>query len=159
VLDAKGKEQQLSDELVVMIRDAILNDFGFDPGKSNTYDAMESLCLLRRLNPVTGWLKELVWDGVPRLDTWLIDYSGGADTPLNRAFGRKSLCALVRRASNPGCKFDHVVVLEGEEGIGKSRLIKAIVGGPGPEYFSDETILDKPTRDQQELTKGKWGYE
>jgi hypothetical protein len=159
VLDAKNVERQLSDELVVMIRNAVLAEFGFDAGKSNIYDAMESLCLLKRVNPVADWLKSLKWDGIPRLDSWLTCFAGAEDSSLNQAFARKTICALVRRAFNPGCKFDHVLVLEGEEEIGKSSLIKAIVGGPGKEYFSDETILDKPTREQQELTKGKWGYE
>jgi hypothetical protein len=80
----------------------------------------------------------------------------GFSQPLT-AIGRKWICALVRRARTPGCKFDHTPVLEGEEGIRKSALVAALC--PWPEYFSDETILDKPGKERQELVRGKWVYE
>jgi predicted P-loop ATPase len=57
---------------------------------------------------VCDYLDGLQWDGQKRLDTWVIRYLGAEDTPLNRAFGRKMLVAAVRRARQPGCKFDYV---------------------------------------------------
>jgi predicted P-loop ATPase len=59
---------------------------------------------------------------LPRLDGWLTRYCGAADTPLNRAFGRKTLLAAVRRVREPGCKFDFMLVLEGPQGQGKIHL-------------------------------------
>lgn len=53
------------------------------------------------------------WDGQPRLDTWLADYCGAGDTPLNRAIGRLSLVAAVRRVRQPGTQYPYMVVLDG----------------------------------------------
>jgi predicted P-loop ATPase len=35
----------------------------------------------------------LTWDGVSRLDTWLIDFLGAEDTKLNRGIGKLTLVA------------------------------------------------------------------
>jgi predicted P-loop ATPase len=155
---AKGPTE-LSDQLVTMIRQQILREYGFDPLKSHIRDAIEGMCLDRQFNPVVDWLDRLEWDGVPRLDGWLTCYLGAANTPLNAAIGRKTLCAMVRRARQPGCKFDHVMVLEGREDIGKSTVVRLLGSGPGAEYFSDATILDVKDKEQQELTRGVWAYE
>jgi predicted P-loop ATPase len=66
---------------------------------------------------------------------------------------------MVRRAKDPGCKFDHVMVLEGAEDIGKSTVISILSQGPGDEYFSDASILEATDKEQQELTQGVWVYE
>lgn len=58
------------------------------------------------------YLDSLTWDGVERIDRWLIDYAGAEDTPYVRAVGRLMLLAAVRRVRHPGTKFDEMVVLE-----------------------------------------------
>ena len=62
----------------------------------------------------------------------------------------------MRRAHVPGCKFDHILVLEGKEGTMKST---AIVTLAGVENFSDQTILTASDREQQELVRGVWIFE
>jgi predicted P-loop ATPase len=91
-----------------------------------------------------------------RLDSWLVDYARAEDTPLNHAIGRKVLIAAVRRARKPGCKFDYIVVLEGDQGIGKCTLV-ATLAGEG--FYSDKPIIGCDTREQQESIQGVWLYE
>jgi len=93
----------------------------------------------------------------PRIDEWLMAYSDAADTPLNRAFGRKTLLAGVRRVRQPGCKFDPMLVLEGIQGQGKSSMLKLLAGGD--ENFSDAEIIGSDKREQQEAVQGVWIYE
>lgn len=88
--------------------------------------------------------------------TWLIDYLGTEDTPFNRAIGRLTLVAAVRRIRQPGCKFDYILVLEGPEGTMKSSSIIVLAG---VENFSDQTILTASDKEQQELVRGIWIYE
>jgi predicted P-loop ATPase len=107
-------------------------------------------------DPVRDYLDSLVWDGKTRLDRWLVDYCRAADTPLNRAFGRKVLMAAVRRVRTPGCKFDFILVLEGEQGIGKSTMLRILAGEAN---FSDNEILGLDKREQQEAVQGVWIYE
>jgi len=62
----------------------------------------------------------------------------------------------VRRIRQPGCKFDHILTLEGPEGKGKSTAIAVLAG---VENFSDQTILSQSDKEQQELLRGIWLYE
>jgi putative DNA primase/helicase len=105
---------------------------------------------------VVDYLNGLKWDGTPRLDGWLSTYLGAEETPLNRAIGRATLVAAVRRVRRPGCKFDHILTLEGEEDKGKSTAIALLAG---TENFSDQTILTQSDKEQQEMLRGVWIYE
>ena len=106
-----------------------------------------------RFHPVRDWLKSLKWDGVPRLDTWLIDHAGAVGPDLYvREISRKMVVALVKRAMEPGCKFDYVVILEGVQGLGKSTLLKNLVGD---EWFSDAT-LNIGDKDAVLTMQSKW---
>lgn len=88
------------------------------------------------------------------IDTWLIDYCQAEDTPLNRAIGRLVLLAAVRRARDPGCKFDQIMVLEGPQGGGKSSALAALC--PLREWFSDGVEMGLNGKEMMELTFGKW---
>ena len=94
--------------------------------------------------------------GMKRLDTWVIDYLGCEDTPLNRAIGRVVLIAACRRARKPGCKFDNIIVLEGIEGINKSTAIRVLAGD---ENFSDQSIIGANDKEVQEQLDGIWMHE
>jgi hypothetical protein len=144
------------DLVVADLRRKIHAAYGFDPGKQNSIDAVEQLCVRNKFNPITDYLDALKWDGTPRLDHWLITYLGAEDTELNREFGRLALIAAVRRARKPGTKFDPIIVLEGPMGSRKSMAIETMAGS---ENFSDQTILGVRDREVQELLAGVWLYE
>jgi hypothetical protein len=148
---------ELSDPACSMLRHAILTHFDFDPGVAHTRYAAEQLCLMQPFDPVVDYLNALRWDGKARLETVLIVYFGAADTPLNRAIGPLVFIALVRRAKEPGVKFDEIIVLEGPEGSGKSSALRILAGCD--ENFSDQHILGLDERAQQEMVQGIWVFE
>jgi predicted P-loop ATPase len=76
-----------------------------------------------------------VWDGTPRLDTWLIDYFHTGDTPYVRAVGPRWLISAIARVKKPGCKADHVLVLEGPQGRQKSEALRILA--LRDEWFTD----------------------
>lgn len=78
------------------------------------------------IKTVLGYLEGLVWDGTPRLDRWLIDCAGAADTAAVRLLSRRMLVAAVRRARDPGCRFDQLPVLVGMQGSGKSEALRIL---------------------------------
>ena len=77
-----------------------------------------------------------------------------SDTPLNRAFIRKTMIAAVRRARRPGCKFDTITVLESPEGWNKSGFWRVLAGD---DFYSDQGIIGQQARDQppQPLRQGE----
>lgn len=82
----------------------------------------------RKYNPLVEYLKSVKWDGVERIDQWLIHICGTKDNIYMRDVGKIILCAAARRAFEPGCKFDYMPILEGPQGARKSTLVD-ILGG------------------------------
>ena len=116
-------------------------------------DAMHHAALGTRRHPVRDYLRGLTWDGEPRIDTWLSDYIGADDTPYTRAVGRMWIISAVARVMRPGCKSDHLLVLEGAQGIGKSSACRALCGDA---WFGDDLpSLDDQIRAAQYL-RSKW---
>ena len=117
-------------------------------------DALLAVTSAERLyHPVRDYLESLVWDGVPRLDTLLIDYLGADDTPYVRAATRKTLTAGVARIYEPGVKFDSILVLNGPQGIGKSTFFARL----GKKWYSDSlTIADMKDKTAPEKLQGYW---
>lgn len=87
-------------------------------------------------HPVKEYAESIKWDGKPRIDTWLSDYCGVTKTPYSMAVGRCTLIAAMARLYNPGCQHDHMLVLEGEQGSGKSSVVR-ILGG---KWYADIQI-------------------
>jgi hypothetical protein len=153
---AENLGQQLSDATCRALRDLIFDRYNVDCGIDNVLQAAERACEKNRFDPVCDYLDPLRCDGQLRLDRWMIDYLGAEDTPLNRSIGRKMLIAAVRRAREPGCKFDYAVVLEGRQGTGKSSALRILAA---EENFSDQPLLHLEARAQQEAIEGVWIYE
>lgn len=114
-------------------------------------DALRQCMEANAMNPVTEFLKSVVWDGVPRLDTLFIDYLGAEDCGYTRTVTRKAFVAAVARAMQPGVKFDEMTVICGPQGIGKSTLIR-LMGG---QWFSD-SVVSFDGKDGAELIQGIW---
>jgi len=77
-----------------------------------------------KCNIVTDYFDSLIWDGIPRLETFMQDYYNADDTPLNRVYFKRWMIALMKRVYEPGCKFDNMIVLYGEQGKKKSSLFE-----------------------------------
>ena len=108
----------------------------------------------RSYHPIREFFKSLPeWDGVKRVETMLVDYLGAENTPYVRAITRKELCAAYIRVHNPGIKFDTMIVLNGDQGIGKSTLIAKL----GGEWYSDSLNLsDMNDKTAAEKLQGYW---
>ncbi len=112
-----------------------------------------------KVNPVRDYLLGLKWDGTGRADTWAARLLGavsktGSETYVS-AVGAKWLISAVARALEPGCKVDHMLILEGPQGIGKSTAISMLC--PNQDWHtSDFQTLDK---EASQNLRGKWVLE
>lgn len=102
-------------------------------------------------HPIKAWLNGLKWDGVNRLDMWLQKICGADDNSYVRAVGRKALVGAIARVMVPGCKMDYMLVLEGEQGIGKSTVVN-ILGGA---WYADIAV-DPHSKDTVQAMQGRW---
>lgn len=103
--------------------------FNHNISRINLQTAVETYANDNKYNPIVEYLDSLKgkWDGVKRLETFIIDTLDAEDTPLNRFFSKKWMIAAVKRAYIPGCQFDCVLALQGgKQGSGKSTLFRRL---------------------------------
>lgn len=120
-------------------------------GKDRIFDAVNVVAQRRSFHPVREYLDSCTWDGVPRVETLLVDYLGAEDNEYTRAVTRKTLAAAVARIFRPGCKFDYMLTLRGKQGLGKSAIIAKL----GGQWFSD-TFTTMQGKDAYEQVQGVW---
>jgi hypothetical protein len=145
---------EVSDPALLRLRELIYEKFSFDPPTTAVQDAARTLANHARFHPIRDYLDGLRWDGEPRLDQWLTNYAAVTTTPYTRAVGAIVLIAAVRRVRQPGCKFDELVVLEGEQGTNKSTGLQVLA--VRPEWFSDNVSLDLRGKEVIEALSGVW---
>jgi putative DNA primase/helicase len=102
-------------------------------------------------HPIKDYLDELTWDGVPRIDTLLVDYFGASDSLYTRESIRKPLVGAVARIRKPGTKYDTMQITIGPQGCGKSTFLKKL----GKDWYSDSftTVQGKEAFEQ---LQGAW---
>jgi len=128
--------------------------FHFRPTKDFFTDSVNWLAETSPIHPVKDYLAGLTWDGVPRLERWLIDSAKAADTEYVRVVSTIVLVAAVRRVRQPGCKFDEMLVLESEQGWDKSNALRALC--IRDDWFADDLPLNVDAKQIIERTGGKW---
>jgi predicted P-loop ATPase len=105
-------------------------------------------------HPVRDYLKALKWDGEPRLKIWLAEYLNAlGDPPYQEAIGKRYLVSGVARILQPGCQADHVLVLEGPQGSGKTTAARTLA--VNPQWFAGE-LPDIGSKDAMLQLLGRW---
>lgn len=118
-------------------------------------DAMGVFLATRAYNPVQKAIEATKWDGQKRVEEFLIRWAGAEDTPVNRECSRLLFAGAVKRAYEPGSKFDYCIVLIGSQGGGKSTLCRWLA-------LEDDFYTSIKTIDGQkgsEAIQGKWVVE
>ncbi len=115
---------------------------GIKIGKNDCADLILALAKKNQVNPPKEYFEKLIWDKKPRLDTWLNHYLGAEKDSMEylKIVGPKWLMGGVARILNPGCKFDNVLILEGEQYKGKSKAFEDLATFGDKCFFIDETL-------------------
>lgn len=99
---------------------------------------------LNSLPPVAGAIERLSRDAM------------GLSDPFDQMYVRRFLVAAVRRAFEPGCKVDNMLVLKGAPGLKKSTFVLALFG---EEWTSENLTNIEDAKAVGEVLNGKWAIE
>lgn len=126
---------------------------------------VDRMARMNAFHPVRDYLNGLpAWDGQPRAADWLIQYCRVSPTVKDENdveaqnlfamdIGQRFLISAIARIIEPGCKADHVLMLEGKTGIGKSTLCEVLVGNK--DFFTDQ-LSDLGSKDASMQVRGIW---
>ena len=117
--------------------------------------AFRILCAENEFNPIADMLKGLPkWDHEPRARFMLWALFGATDGEYTRAVSELWMRGAVRRAFEPGCKFDYTLVLKGAQGIKKSLTGRRLA--MREEFFFETVTAITNPKITAEQVGGKW---
>jgi predicted P-loop ATPase len=120
-------------------------------GVEIVHQAVDQVAAEHEFHPVRDYLDGLRWDGIPRLNRLLADYLGAERSAYASGIGQMFMISMVARVFKPACKADYMLVLEGPQGVGKSRACRVLAGG----WFSD-SLPDLHSKDASQQLRGRW---
>jgi predicted P-loop ATPase len=116
-------------------------------------DALAAVADRNAYDSAVVWLNGLVWDGVPRIDTFVPVYCGAVDDAYTRAVSRYIWTGMVCRVMEPGCQLDMVPAFQSKQGGRKSSGLQSLA--PMQEFFTDGVSLAHDDPDFKRMIRGK----
>jgi hypothetical protein len=154
IIDDRGTQRDIHDDDFAILKNRLELRFALRMPRETIIDVVKMASHQNAFHPIKDYFASLTWDGVSRLNSWLVTYCGAEDTKYHRTVGKLILVAAVRRVRQPGCKFDEMMVLEAPQGTEKSSALAVL--SKKEEWFSDTLPLNIRGRETIELTQGKW---
>lgn len=131
-----------------------MNTKGLNPRRNDVGHIIECSADENKIDRYKDWMDAIPpWDGVPRLDTWLFDHCGAEPSEITSLYGRKFVLSMVVRCYEPGELAKNVLILEGKQSIGKSKVVE-VMGGPFYVEQAGARNLDLTKADSQMILQG-----
>lgn len=119
-------------------------------------EAVEAVARRHRFHPIKDYLAGLQWDGVSRLRQLFPRFCGTPDDDYHQRVAEIFMISAVARILQPGCKVDTMLVLEGRQGLGKTKVTQLLFGGD--RWYMDAQRSPAEKDFYQDIV-GKWGVE
>jgi len=119
--------------------------------KPTVHTAVQGYLSASQRDLVRDVVKAVVWDKVPRLDTWGPQYLKvpEADTRICADFGRILMTAFALRVIRPGIKADFAFMLVGAQGTRKTTFLETLAMFEGYKLYHAIESLPTGTSAQQ----------
>lgn len=148
-----GRKRSGGMDDALFVKDWLIKNYELECSLTLIDEALTGIAIANKFHPVKDLLESIEWDGVDRIDTAFKRYLGAEmPEPYLSDVTRKFFLALIQRIYEPGCKFDHVVIFEGKQGVGKSTFGRILVGA---EFFLDG-LPDLKDKDAALNLQGAW---
>lgn len=146
-----GKIRGWTDDDDAWVLNTIEKTFNiFDKKK---YQAAMLLCKNNfSYHPIKNKIESIKWDGKERIDKFLVDIMKCEDGIYAREVSRMIFYGGISRIYNPGCKFDYMPILVGEQGTCKSTIVNWLSMETG--YYRE--IMEIGDKDGWELLRYGW---
>lgn len=122
----------------------------YNPNKY--YDAFNEVLMRRKVHPIKTIIEAKQWDGIHRIDRFLTDIMGCEDCDYTREVSRMIFYGGITRLYEPGCKFDYMPILIGEQGTAKSSIVSWLA--LKDDYYKEVYTIEG--KDGMELLDGAW---
>jgi predicted P-loop ATPase len=119
--------------------------------KTSKLEALEAVAKDNPFDPVRDYLESLEWDGTERTGSLAADMLGD-DTTVGREVLQAWLISAVKRAYEPGCQADHMIILEGDQGVGKTSFLRWL----GGEWYANLRARPEDHQRAVQELQGAW---
>ena len=148
-----------TDTDTLSFRQWLNQNFKSDASNEILNDAVLRFASLNSYHPIKNYIKSLSWDGVERLNTWILNFlNPEVKNTKHEVYIQKVsslfLGAAIKRIFEPGCKVDNIFLFQGRQGIGKSLTMQMLA--IKPEWFANVYMSDITNKDIFIMLRGKW---
>ena len=116
------------------------------------YDAFNAVVKSKSFHPIKELIELEKWDGIPRIDRFLIDILKCEENDYHREVSRMIFYGGINRLYSPGCKFDYMPIFIGTQGCGKSSVVKWLALNDS--YYGDISSIEG--KSALENIQGTW---
>lgn len=125
-------------------------------------DCVEAMARRSKVHPVREYLTHLKWDGTERINAMFPTLFSTEDTEYTRQAARCFMVSAVARilwmdpkVRHNGAQVDFMLVLEGEQGRGKTSAVRELFGA---EWYAES--MESPSgKDFYQSLRGRWCVE
>lgn len=117
------------DTLMIEIQ-SLCTKIGFKCNKTDVRDFVETIAQEKSVNPFKVWVDQLpIWDKTSRIDEYLENFVtvDGYDIKLKKILMTKWLLSFLGTIYDPNYKAYGLLVLKGDQGIGKGECFKRLI--------------------------------
>jgi hypothetical protein len=147
----------LDDELVIELTAELERCKRVGWAQEHVRSAILAIAHRNEHSSLCDWLDSLRWDETERVGQFFAEAYGCPRTDYTAACASVLFLSAIARAFQPGCQADVMVVLIGNQGIGKSMGIASLC--PDPSWYADDLGCDLFDRKAGEGLRGKWMIE
>lgn len=119
------------------------HNLGFDRVNSRIMmSCLEALGKKNARSPFLEYVKAQVWDGTPRLESWLTRHWGVEDSSFTREVGLKWFVSACARMDRPGSKVDWMLIVIGPQATGKTSMPGIVFKGLNLTLYGEHNDKD-----------------